>query len=152
MQREAVRHPCDEFDDRVRIVAAGDEVLEYAGDHMMCPLVLSARVLAEVDALEHERPEREHRLPDLVALTDVSGGVRAFDQVAHERVDALRAGLAQQLDLVVRQFALVEDSVPKRVVDVVVDLRDSVADADDLALERRRLDLARVRQDAVTYL
>ena len=39
-----------------------------------------------------------------------------------------------------------------RVVDVVVDVRDAVDDADDLPLVRLRLDLARVLEDAVADL
>ena len=37
------------------------------------------------------------------------------------------------------------------VVDVVVDVRDAVDDAHDLPLERRRLLIARVREDAVAH-
>ena len=59
---------------------------------------------------------------------------------------------AEQLDLGVRQVGLGEDAVPDRVVDVVVDVRDAVDDADDLALERLRLLRARVGEDAVAHL
>ena len=66
-------------------------------------LVLAARVLAEVDALEHERAERQHRRADVVALDDVAGALGALDQVVDERVDPRRAGLAEQLELGARQ-------------------------------------------------
>ncbi len=59
---------------------------------------------------------------------------------------------AEQLDLGVRKVGLGEDAVPDRVVDVVVDVRDAVDDANDLALERLRLLRARVREDAVAHL
>ena len=39
-----------------------------------------------------------------------------------------------------------------RVVDVVVDVRDAIDDAHDLALERVRLDLSRVLENAVAHL
>ena len=42
---------------------------------------------------------------------------------------------AEDLDLVARQVAVLEDAVADRVVDVVVDVGDAVDDADDLALE-----------------
>ena len=59
---------------------------------------------------------------------------------------------AEQLDLGPRQVGLGEDPVANRVVDVVVDVRDAVDDAHDLALERLRLLRARVREDAVADL
>ena len=56
---------------------------------------------------------------------------------------------AEHVDLVPRQVGLLEDPVPHRVVDVVVDVRHPVDDAHDLALEHRRLALARVGEDPV---
>src|SRR5438046_2402008 len=73
VQREAIRHPGDELDDRVGLVAARDEVLEDPRDHAAGACVLALRMLAEIDPLEHERAQREHRLADLVALADVAG-------------------------------------------------------------------------------
>ena len=61
-------------------------------------------------------------------------------------------GRAEHRDLVARQVALLEQAVADRVVDVVVDVGDAVDDADDLALERLGLLLARVREDAVADL
>ena len=46
---------------------------------------------AEIDVVEHERAQREHRLADLVALGDVAGALGGLDEVVHERVDAPRA-------------------------------------------------------------
>ena len=51
-----------------------------------------------------------------------------------------------------RQVVLVEEPVPHRVVDVVVDVRDAVDEPHDLALERLRLALAGVREDPVADL
>ena len=45
-----------------------------------------------------------------------------------------------------------EQPVPHRVVDVVVDVRDAVDEPDDLPLERLRLLLAGVREDPVAHL
>src|SRR5690349_6274131 len=70
----------------------------------------------------------------------------------HRRVDAIGAPLAEQLDLVLGQIRGIEDAEADGVVDVVVDVGDTVDDADDLALERRRLLLAGMREDAVAYL
>ena len=61
-------------------------------------------------------------------------------------------GRAEQRDLVARQVAFLEDPVADRVVDVVVDVRDPVDDAHDLALERRRLLRTGVREDPVDHL
>ena len=58
----------------------------------------------------------------------------------------------EQFDLAVRKVGLGEDAVPDRVVDVVVDVRDAVDDANDLALQSLRLLRARVREDAVAHL
>ena len=121
-------------------------------DHIVRAAVLRPDLRAEVDAIEHEGAQREHRLADLLALADVARLLRGLDEIVDEPVDALRAGRAEQLDLVVRQLRLGEDPVPDRVVDVVVDVGDAVDDADDLALERLRLLRARVREDAVADL
>ena len=59
---------------------------------------------------------------------------------------------AEHGDLLARQVALAEEPVAQRVVDVVVDVRDAVDEADDLPLERLRLALARVREDPVAHL
>ena len=59
---------------------------------------------------------------------------------------------AEDRDLLVRQIVLGEQPVPHGVVDVVVDVRDPVDEPHDLPLERLRLALARVREDAVAYL
>ena len=68
-------------------------------------LVLRLHLRPEVDALEHEAAQREHRGADLVALDDVARRGRGLDEVVDERVDPLRAGRAEQLDLVARQVA-----------------------------------------------
>ena len=130
-------------------VAAVGERVEDPPDGRARPLVLDARLRAEVDALEHEGAQREHRAADLVALDDVALAGGGLDQVVDERVDAPRAGRPEHRDLVVRQVALLEDPVADRVVDVVVDVGDAVDDADDLALERLGLLLAGVREDPV---
>ncbi len=133
-------------------VATRSERLEDRMDRRAGPCVLGARVGAEIDAVEHERAEREHRGADLLALDDVALAGRALDQVVDEPVDALRACRAQDLDLLVREVGLGEDAVADRVVDVVVDVGDAIDDADDLSLERLRLVFARVREDSVPHL
>ena len=75
-----------------------------------------------------------------------------LDQVADERVDTARAGVAEQLDLGARQLLGGEQAVADRVVDVVVDVGDPVDEPHDLALERLRLALAGVREDPVADL
>src|SRR5437870_11046501 len=114
--------------------------------------VLGAGMFAEVDLIEHERAQREHRLADFVALADVPVVLRRLDEVVYEPVDALRAGRAEQVDLVTRQLILAEDPVADRIVDVVVDVRDAVDDAHDFPLERLRLAVAGVREDSVPHL
>ena len=109
-------------------------------------------MLPEVDALEHEGAEGQHRRADLLVLADLACRLRGLDQVVDERVDPLRAGVAEQLDLGSRQVGGREQSPADRVVDVVVDVGDAVDEPDDPSLERRRLLLARVREDAVAHL
>ena len=77
-------------------VAAVGERVEDPADGRAGALVLDARLRAEVDALEHERAQREHRAADLVALGDVALARGGLDQVVDERVDALRAGRAER--------------------------------------------------------
>ena len=68
----------------------------------------------------------------------------------HEPVDAARAGVAEDRDLLQRQVGDLQHAGAHGVVDVVVDVGDAVHEADDLALERRRLARpARVAQDPV---
>ena len=79
-------------------------------------------------------------------------GGRRVDEVAHESVDAHRAGRPEQRDLVPRQIAVAQQAEADGVVDVVVDVGDAVDDAHDPPLERLRLLVARVREDAVADL
>ena len=106
----------------------------------------------EVHALEHERAQVEHRPADVLALDDVVGVGRGLDDVVHERVDPARAALAEERDLLLRQLLGPEQPRPQRVVDVVVDVRDAVDEADDLALERLGLVGPRVVEDPVARL
>src|SRR4051812_48541743 len=121
-------------------------------EYIVRAAVLRPDLRAEVDTIEHEGAKREHRLTDVVALADVAPFLRRLDEIVDEPVDALGACRAEQLDLGVRKVGLGEDAVPDRVVDVVVDVRDTVDDADNLALERLWLLRARVGEDPVAYL
>src|SRR5712692_3465671 len=78
-QREAVGHAGNVVDRVFDRVAPGDEVIEDTADDLAGATVLRLDLRAQVDALEHEAPEREHRLPDLVRLADVAGGLRRLD-------------------------------------------------------------------------
>ena len=69
-----------------------------------------------------------------------------------EGVDAPGAGRAEQVDLRLRQLARVEHSGADGIVDVVVDVRDAIDEADDLPLVRVRLVRARVVEDPVANL
>ncbi len=114
--------------------------------------VLWLHALAEVHAIEHERAQRQHRVADRLALHDLPGAAGLLDDVVDERVDAGRAGGPEQLDLLGGQVVVVEDPVADRIVDVVVDVRDTVDEPHDLALQRGGLLRARVREDAVAHL
>ena len=138
-EREPIGHPGDEPADLVLGIAAFDEVVEDPADRLVCPLVLAARVRPEVDALEHEGAEREHRPADLVALDDLACLLGALDQVVHERVDPRRATFTEQFELGARQLLGTQDPEADRVVDVVVDVRHPVDEPDDPSFERRRL-------------
>ena len=75
---------------------------------------------------------------------------RVLDEIVDERVDAVRAGVAEHGDRVARQVGLAQDARADRVVDVVVDVGDAVDDPDDAALQRpRRLGAPGVAEDAV---
>ena len=60
--------------------------------------------------------------------------------------------VAEERNLLVRQLGRIEDPEADGVVDVVVDVGDTVDDPHDLAFERRRLLRARVREDSVPNL
>ena len=114
-------------------------------------LLLAAGGLAEVDPIEHEFAQARHRAARLLALHDVAGPLRGLDQVVHEPVDPLAAGLAQDRDLLLRQVALVEHARPQRIVDVVVDVGHPVHQPHDPALERGGQLRAGVAQDPVAH-
>ena len=149
---EAVVHPRDVVHGAVDGVAALDEVLEDPLHRRAGPYVLGASGIAEVDALEHERAQGEHRGADLVALPDVTRARGGLDEVVDERVDPARPGGTEQLDLVLRELAGVEHAGAHRVVDVVVDVGHAVDQADDPSLERVRLVRPRVVEDPVADL
>ncbi len=62
--------------------------------------------------------------PTSLALDDVAGPLGVLDEVVHEQVDPLAAGLAEDRDLLARQVALAQHAGAQRVVDVVVDVGD----------------------------
>ena len=64
-EREAVGHSGDVVDDLVGVVAARGEVVEDRADDFVRLLVLRRRLRPEVDPLEHEGAQREHRLPHI---------------------------------------------------------------------------------------
>src|SRR5665213_3659087 len=61
-----------------------------------------------------------------------------LDEVVDERVDARRAALAENADRLRGERGGVEDTRAQRVVDVMVEVGETVGDAHDRALERRR--------------
>ena len=94
---------------------------------------------AQVDALEHERAQRSHRArrpPSPCTMSPASA--ECSTQVAHERVDPLRAGRsrARRSPRPGRSPAR-EHPGAQRVVDVVVDVGDPVDHPHDPALQRR---------------
>src|SRR5215218_5889151 len=78
---EAVGHARDVVDCGIDRVAAFDQVVEDPPDDDPRTLVFRTCMGTEVDAIEHERAQREHRLSDLLALPDVAVMLRRFDQV-----------------------------------------------------------------------
>ena len=100
------------------------------------PRVLRGSLGPEVDALEHERAQREHRLPHLCRLADVVDALRGVDDVVHEPNRSARSRSSRGSRSRVREVVLGEKPVAHGVVDVVVDVGDAVDEADDLPLER----------------
>src|SRR5439155_18699204 len=101
-QREAVGHSRDVVDHVVHRIAALDEVLEDPPYRRSRARVLDPGPLREVDLLEHEGAQGEHRVADLFGLPDVALARGGLDEVVDERVDATRAGRPEQLDLLAR--------------------------------------------------
>ena len=151
-QGEPVGHARDELDDLLRLLATFSEMLEDPPHGCAGALLLLPRVRAEVDPLEHERAQREHRLADLLALHDVPGSLGGFDEVVHECVDPPRAAVAEECNLLAGKVSRIEDPEADGVVDVVVDVGNPVDDPHDLAFERRGLLLPCVREDSVSNL
>ena len=118
----------------------------------MGALVLRSRLRSEVHPLEHEGPQREHRLPHLRRLPYVVDTFGRLNDVADERVDPRRSRRPEDCDLVVREIVVVEEAIPDRVVDVVVDVGHTVDYANDLSFYRLGLALAGVREDPVANL
>ena len=76
----------------------------------------------------------------------------ALDKVVHEGVDPPRAPVAEERNLLTRELGRIEDPEAHSIVDVVVDVGDTVDDPHDLAFERRGLLRAGVREDSVANL
>src|SRR5919198_4856674 len=93
LEREAIGHARHEVGDLVGAVAARGEVVEDPLDDSAGARMLRLCVRREVDVLEHERAEGEHRAADLLALRYVAFPLRRLDEVLDERVDPPRAGL-----------------------------------------------------------
>ena len=85
----------DRVGDLVRVRAVVIE--QRAHDHPDLG-VLARRLGAQVDPLEHERPQLGHRRADRLALRDVALLLRALDEIVDERVDPPGAGVAEDLD------------------------------------------------------
>src|SRR6266508_5156625 len=133
-------------------LALVDQVLEDRADDCLSPRIVGAGLRGEIDALEHELPEREHRLADLRALLNVAGVRRRHDDVVDEPIDPAGPRRAEDLDLLARQLVRREHAGPDGVVDVVVDVRDPVDELDDPSLERERVGRPGVVENAVAHL
>ena len=126
---------------------------QIRADRLVRARVLRARLRPEVDALEHERAEREHRRADLVALDDVARARPRCSTRSWTSVSIRCAPVGPRIAISSRgRSRLLEDPVADRVVDVVVDVGDAVDDPDDLPLERLGLAVAGVREDPVDHL
>ncbi len=99
-----------------------------------------------------KRAQVEHRLTDGVALDDVAGDGGRLDEIVDERVDAARAGIAEELDRLGGKVGRLEQAGAEGVVDVVVDVREAVDEAHDPPLVRLRLDRPGVLEDPVARL
>src|SRR2546426_2485757 len=151
-ERKTIRHARDELDDLLGILTALHAVVEDAADGRPGTLLFQPRMRTEIDVVEHEPSESEHRFADLLALHDVAGLLGAFDQIVHKGVDAARAAISEQRDLGLWQRGGIENPEADRVVDVVVDVGDAVDDPDDLAFLRQRRLRAGMREDPVADL
>ena len=127
-------------------------MLEDRADHLVRLLVLGRRLRPEVDALEHEGPQRQHRLPHLRRLADVVHALRRSTMSWTSVSIRFEPVSPEDRDLLVREVVLGEQPVAHGVVDVVVDVRDAIDEPHDLPLEGLGLPLARVRKDAVAHL
>src|SRR5262249_13216097 len=108
---------------------------------------------AEIDALEHERPQLLHRGAGLRALEDLARVGGALDEIVHERVNARRAAVAEHRERLERKLVLAQQTGPYRVLDVVVDICHAVHQAHDPPLERaRQLGAPGMPSDTVAHL
>ena len=108
---------------------------------------------AQVDAVEHELAQAQHRAADLLALDDVAGLGVEWATMSRTRV-SIRAepvGPSSSISAAGRSAGR-QDPGAQGVVDVVVDVGDAVDQLHDPALERRRLVRAGVVEDAVADL
>ena len=115
-------------------------VLEKSRQHLLCFRRLAPHRLAEVHVLEHVAPQLLERYEHLARHRDCLVVIRERrrDHVAHHPVDAVGAGLAEDLANRLRDVVVRDDPGADAVIDVVIDVRDDVADTDDVALERQR--------------
>jgi class 3 adenylate cyclase len=105
-ERETIGHAGDVVDDLVDVVPALDELLEDHGNRPVGALVLGSDLWPQVDVLEHEGAQREHRLTHLRRLANVLDALGGDDDVVDERVDSVGARVAENGDLLMRKIVL----------------------------------------------
>ena len=133
-----------------RLLGVLHVVVEEAAQGALDPLLLAARRRPQVDAVEHELAQAQHRAADLLALDDVAGLGVEWATMSRTRVSIRAEPVGPSSSIsAARQVRGPQDAGAQGVVDVVVDVGDAVDQLHDPPLERRRLARAGVVEDAV---
>ena len=110
-------------------------VFEKLRDQLLCLFHFALHAIAEVHRVEHVAAQLFECFEHFGRHDDrfVVAVERLRDDVAHHAVDALAAGFAEGLANRFGDVVGGDDAGANTVVDVVIDIRDDVGDADDVA-------------------
>ena len=116
------------------------DVLEQSSEHALRFLELAAHRRRQIQVAEHERAQLLEGLQNVSGHSDrlVIARERLVDHVAHHAIDALTSGASERGADLLRDVVFREKPGPDSVIDVVIDIRDDVGDAHDVALQGQR--------------
>ena len=123
--------------------------MEKGNDHRFQPLLFRDLARVEIDMLEHEITQLLHGFGAVGAHPHLRPAIAFAHDIAHHRIDAAAVRIAQHGEQTRRQLGKLQVAAADRIVDIMVEIGDAVAEAHYAALQRLRLLRPAVAEDAV---